>query len=264
VTGGGISRAAGVLRYEAGMMLRQKGMWLAYALVCLVYAGLPSFSRIVEGRAVRSPGETWRLAGQMVFQFNMLMTLVAGIIATDCLDRDYRTGVGELQCSAPLRRWPYILGKYFGALGAVLVPYLLWVALFGTAIVGLQLAPPPFLPALLVAYAAIAVPAHAFVVAFALACPLVVPLRMCQILFTGYWFWGNYLSPSVFPTLNGTLVTPSGVCAFQAFFGGFRPAARDWRFTPAEAWLNIAVLGLCVVGVLWLAERRLAWCARRS
>jgi ABC-2 type transport system permease protein len=264
VRSGDVSRAAGILRYEAGMIVRRKGMWLAYGLLYLLYAGLPTVSRLVENAVMVPPSQIWPLAGQMVFQFNMFMALVAGIIAADCLERDYRTGVSELQRSAPLRRWPYLLGKYLGALVALLAPYLLWIALLGTALVALRLAPPDFILALLAAFAAIAVPAHAFVVAFSVACPLVLPLRVYQILFTGYWFWGNYLSPKAFPTLNGTLVTPSGVYALEAFFGGFRWARRAEPHTPAEAWLNIAVLSLCVAGVLALVERYLAWRARQA
>jgi len=135
---------------------------------------------------------------------------------------------------------------------------------FGAAMVGLRLAPPAFLPWLVAAFAAIAIPAHAFVVALSMAGPLIAPLRVYQILFTGYWFWGNYLSPKAFPTLNGTLVTPSGVFAFQAFFGGFPWAKRAEQHTPAEAWMNLAALGLCVAGVIALAERYLAWRARRA
>ena len=41
-----------------------------------------------------------------------------------------------------------------------------------------------------------------FVVAFALACPVVMPPAVFQILFVGYWFWGNYMSPDIVPTLK--------------------------------------------------------------
>jgi ABC-2 type transport system permease protein len=239
-------------------------MWLAYGLACLVYTGMPSVSQALEKPAMLTPDEGWRFAGRVVFQFNMLMGLIAGVIAAECLERDYRTGMIELQRSTPLRRWACLLGKYLGALAALLAPYLLWIALFGTAMVGLRVAPPSFLPALLTAFAAIAVPAHIFVVAFSMALPLVVPLRVYQVLFLGYWFWGNYLSPKAFPTLNDTLVTPSGVYAFQAFFDGFRWAGRASQHTPAEAAMNMAVLGLCVMALFALVERYLAWSARRA
>ena len=60
-----------------------------------------------------------------------------------------------------------------------------------------------------------------------------------------------------FPTLNGTLLTPSGIFAMQAFFG-----AR--QYTPADAILNLAVLGLCIAAVLLLLERFLQREGRRA
>jgi ABC-2 type transport system permease protein len=260
----GVAGAAGVLRYEARMVLRRKGLWLAYGLSCLIYTWAPSIVRVIDRSVAIRPDQLSQLAGQLVFQFNMFMGLVAGIVASECLERDFRTGVSELQRSAPLGRWPYLLGKYLGTLAAVLLPYLLWVVLSGVALVGLGVVPPAFLPKLLAAFAAIATPAYAFVVALSMTGALLAPLRVYQILFTGYWFWGNYLEPRVLPTLNGTLVTPSGVFAFQAFFGGFLWGGHHDRRTPAEAWLNLAVLALCIVGALVAAERYLAWKARRA
>jgi hypothetical protein len=123
-------------------------------------------------------------------------------------------------------------------------------------------APPLFLPISLLAFLAINVPAYAFITAFSLACPLVMPLRVYQILFTGYWFWGNFLNPKAFPTLNGTLLTPGGRFAFEGFFGGF-----DWsttRHTPLEATLNLLVLAACIAIVLVGLERLLTWRAQKT
>jgi ABC-2 type transport system permease protein len=253
-----------VLRFEAAMILRRKSLWLATALVCFVYSAMPSVSRLLSAAAVLPRDGTWRLAGQLVFQFNMFMALTAGLIAADCLADERRTGVSELLRSAPLRRWPSLLAKYCAALLSLLAPYLLWVVLFGAAVVALRLAPPVFLPALLAAFAAIALPAYAFVIAFSLAVPLVLPLRVYQVLFTGYWFWGNYLDPRVIPTPSGTLFTPSGLLAFEAFFGGFRGPHHARLHTPAEAWLNLAILALAVAAVLVLVERGLAWRDRHA
>jgi hypothetical protein len=108
--------------------------------------------------------------------------------------------------------------------------------------------------ALPAAFLAITVPAFAFVVAFSLACPMVMPLPVYQILFVGYWFWANFIPPALFPTLNGTLLTPSGIFALQGFFGG--PASLGVqgavRYTPAQALLNLGVLGSCIVAILVL------------
>jgi len=41
-------------------------------------------------------------------------------------------------------------------------------------------------------------------------------------MFTGYRFWGNYILPEIFPTLNGTLLT----------------AAASWLHTPSSMTLR--------------------------
>ena len=104
----------------------------------------------------------------------------------------------------------------------------------------------------------------AFVVAFSLACPAIMPLRVYQILFTGYWFWGNFLSPQVFPTISGTLLNASGVYAQQGFFSGTLGQWRDRLYTASEAWLNILVLGLCAAAVLFTLDRYLVRQSRRA
>jgi ABC-type glycerol-3-phosphate transport system permease component len=113
------------------------------------------------------------------------------------------------------------------------------------------------------AFLAINIPASAFVVAFSLVIPLVMPIRVYQILFTGYWFWGNYLNPDVFPTLSGTLLTPGGRYALEAFFGTFNYSDGS-RYSKPEAWLNLLVLSTCVVLVLFSLDRYLAWQAAKA
>ena len=127
-------------------------------------------------------------------------------------------------------------------------------------------APIGFLAAVPVAFLAITVPAFAFVVAFSLACPLVMPFRVYQILFTGYWFWANFIPPRLFPTLNGTLLTPSGMYALQGFFSGKASLALDGRrlYTAAEAIENLSVLGLCIAAVLLLLGLHLRRQTRRA
>jgi ABC-type glycerol-3-phosphate transport system permease component len=124
-----------------------------------------------------------------------------------------------------------------------------------------------FIGILLVAFLGMAVPAHAFVVAFSLACPLVMPVRVYQVLFTGYWFWGNYLNPSAFPTISDTLLVPSGKYVMEGFLGGF-PAGSVQNsgplYTATDAALNLTVLAGCIVIVLFVLDRYLRQQARRA
>ena len=117
-----------------------------------------------------------------------------------------------------------------------------------------------------VAFLAITVPAFAFVVAFSLACPMVMPLSIYQILFTGYWFWANFIPPKLFPTLNGTLLTPSGMFAQRGFFGGQVSRALEGaaQYTPADAAANLAVLATCGAAILFLLDFYLGHLARRA
>lgn len=255
---------AGILRHEAAMILRRKGVWVAYGALYAFYGGLLLASGGTNRAPMTDAASAWQGAGMYAFQFNMFMVLVAGIVAADTLERDVRTGVSELQRSTPMGHAAYLTGKYLGAVTALLIPYLLWVTLFGAAVVGLGRAPIAFVPALLMGFVALGIPAYAFVVAFSLACPLVMPVRVYQILFTGYWFWGNYLSPKVLPTLNGTLVTPSGIHMMRRFFGGGRLATSLGPASPLDAWLNLALLGLCVAAVFLLLHRYLTWRERQA
>jgi hypothetical protein len=241
---------AGILRHEFGMSIRRPGLWLTYGLLSVFYS-IALFTPSPGGDVFLIPaGEDWLYAGDVMAMFNMFMPLVAGILAADRFQRDFRLNLRELQQSAPLSRPAYVLGKYFGVLLSVLLPILAWTILAGLLTIRLAGASPNFIPAILTAFLVIGIPAHAFVVAFSLACPLVMPLRAYQILFCGYWFWANYLNPNIFPTLNGTLLTPGGRFAVEAFFGSFQVAPGDALASPAQAYANLLVLALCIVAVL--------------
>jgi ABC-type transport system involved in multi-copper enzyme maturation permease subunit len=212
------------------------------------------------------PDQIWQEAGHTVFMFNIFLPLLAGILSADRMQRDVRSGVRELQRSAPLSLPVYILSKYLGVLASVLLPMFLLVLATGVVLVAKGLAPISLLWPLLLAFLSIAVPAHAFVVAFSLACPLVMPLRVYQVLFTGYWFWGNLLSPKAFPTISDTVLNAAGQYPLQAFFNvvydsTYRP---DVGFTPLQAVLNLAVLLGCIILALFTLDRYLCWQERRA
>jgi len=95
--------------------------------------------------------------------------------------------------------------------------------------------------------------AFAFVVAFSIACPLFMPVRVYQVLFVGYWFWGNYLSPEVFPTISGTLVVPSGKYALYGFFHGFPEFFSKFKqptVAVTQAIWNLIILFTIIIIVL--------------
>ena len=189
---------------------------------------------------------------------------MVGILSADRLQRDFRMGVRELQESTPLHLAEYTLGKYFGVLLASLTPVLIWLWLITGLFIAFGNAPIEFFFTMTLAFIAIMVPAFAFVTAFSLACPLIMPLRVYQILFTGYWFWGNYINPEMFPTLNGTLLTPSGMYSYQGFFGGFINSTEPLTYSASDAALNLIVLGLCIIAVMVVLNVYLQWQSRRA
>jgi ABC-2 type transport system permease protein len=255
-----VLRFLGILRYEYHMTVRRWGMWVAYGLLSLLIflAPNPNDPEIVTRDMV------WQYAGQTVFYFNVFMPIIGGIVAADRLHRDGHLGLRELQRSTPLSRWAYVLGKYCGTLLAVLTPIFLLILALSIGTLFINHAPLSILPAAGVAFLAMTVPAYAFVTAFSLACPLVMPLRVYQVLFTGYWFWGNFLDPEVFPTLNGTLLTPGGKFAFEGFFGGYLWAGQEaTRYAVRDAVLNLIVLALCIGAVLVCLERYQNWQSQR-
>lgn len=259
-----MSQFFGILRHEFIMHLRRPGMWIAYGLVLIFYSVTVMYPVPEEEVTILTDKQCWQFAGQMAFTFNLFLPVIVGILSADRLLRDFRQGIRELQESTPLSLATYTLGKYFGILAASLAPVLIWVWLISGLFIAFGNAPIYFLYTITVAFFAIMVPAYAFVIAFSLACPLIMPMRVYQILFTGYWFWGNYISPEFFPTLNGTLLTASGVYAYQGYFHGFINAAEPLKYSASDATLNLVVLGLSIVAVMVVLNYYLQWKSRRA
>jgi len=256
-----VSQFFGVTRHEFNMSIRRPGLWISYILLGLFYLITNLTPGLDASEDVILPDEVWYEAGHIVFMFNIFMPLLAGILSADRMQRDTRTGVRELQCSTPLSTSAYIVAKYLGVLLTVLAPMFVLVLMVGTALMAKGLAPLNFFGPLLLAFLSIAVPAHAFVVAFSLVCPLVMPLRVYQVLFTGYWFWGNLLSPKAFPTISDTLLNAVGQYPLQAFFGVFTDSTHkvEGGFTPPEAVLNLIVLTACIAVALFAVNQYLCW-----
>ncbi len=249
----------GVVRYEYRMAVCRWGMWLAFAL-----AGIPYALRL-ELRAGGAASPIWQTAGLLALDLNVLVPIVGGIVLADRLARDRLLGVRELLASVPLSRRSYVLGKYFGAVLAVLTPVLASVLLLGVACCALG-APLALIPAMLVAFLAINVPTYLFIGAFSLACPAVLPVRVYQVLFVGYWFWGNFLTPTFVPTVSDTWLNAAGKFAAKGFFLASVSQQLEAPSAGAltEAIGNIVVLVACAAAALFALERYLAWQERRA
>ncbi len=251
----------GLVRYEYRMTVQRWGMWLAFGMLYVLYGVslLASDEPLIEQGA-----QLWQVAGRIVFRTNLFMPLVGGIVVADQLYRDYRLGVRELQSSAPLGDGTYLIAKYLGALAGIMTPVVIFIFAVGMLTIPVYQAPIELGPMLLAAMLLLCLPAFAFVTIFSLACPLVMPVRVYQVLFTGYWFWGNFLSPQVMPTLSETALTPGGMWVFEGLFGGFAGAEAQSLHTATEAWLNLGVLAMCIVVAFIALRQFIAWQARRA
>ncbi len=249
-----------LIGYEYRMTVRRWGMWFAFGILFVVYG----VSFYAPGEPLIDPAiSLWQTAGQIVFRTNLFMPLVGGIIAADRLWRDYRLNIRELQRSAPIGGWTYLAAKYAGVVAGTLTPAAAFIGVVGVVSLFVHGAPPEFLLMLLVGFVALSVPAFAFVTIFSLACPLVMPVRVYQVLFTGYWFWGNFLSPKVIPTLSDTPLTPGGMWVFEGFFGGFTGSRASELASAGDAVLNLVVLASCIAAAFIALERYMAWQTQR-
>jgi ABC-2 type transport system permease protein len=261
-----MARFWGLARYEYRMSIQRWGIWVILGLLFAFYSANAVMVDVKPGDQPWqiSDIELWQTAGLLAFSLNLFSPLVAGIALADRMQRDVRLGVDELLSSTGLTRRAYILGKYAGGLFSMLTPMFLMMSLMGllTVITGAPLA---FLGRLMLGFLAINVPAFAFVAIFSMGFPLVMPVRVYQVLFTGYWFWGNFLNPAVFPTLSHTLLAPGGRYALEAFFGTHFGAAPGYVApTALDAVLNLAMLATCIVVAMFLLDRYLAWRASRD
>jgi ABC-2 type transport system permease protein len=247
-----MSQFIGVMRHEFKMAVKRPGMWIAYAVLYVFYS-ITVFAPSEVGEALpATTREMWQHAAMIMFYANMFMVLLGGILAADRLQRDYRLGVRELQLGSPIRQFTYLLAKYFGVLAAVISPMFLFVMAYAGYYV-VRGVPPLFLAIMPVVFLVMGGTAFAFVVAFSIACPLFMPVRVYQVLFVGYWFWGNYLSPEVFPTISGTLVVPSGKYALYGFFHGFPEFFSKFKqptVAVTQAIWNLIILFTIIIIVL--------------
>ncbi|MEV7625191.1 hypothetical protein [Actinoplanes sp. NPDC089786] len=238
-------------RYELRMMLRKRSLWVSLGVIVVLLAAVGS-QQVREVIRQDDPKGAM-LSGALLV--NIFLPVAYGCLLADRLVRDHRLGVAAILDATPASPVARLTGKYLGVCAAVTAPVAL--AYFGFA-VAYAIASGRFaaLGWALAAFALVLLPAVLFVGAFALAVPLVVPAPLFRVLFVGYWFWGNSITPDTMPTLAHSIVTPIGSYPMQELLG-FRirggetiagpvpGAALNFlrpEATPVTAWLSIGVL----------------------
>ena len=88
-----MSQFLGVTRHEFNMSIRRPGFWIAYVLLGSFYAVSVFAPSPDDSNYIIRPEHIWSEAGHIVFMFNIFLPLLAGILAADRLQRDFRIGV---------------------------------------------------------------------------------------------------------------------------------------------------------------------------
>jgi hypothetical protein len=209
----------GALRYEFLMQVRRISLWIGMLLLCTLVFRHFDYFYLGNGRATSARASIASWASIIVLFF----PLGAGLLLADRLARDGKTRVDELLDTVPHSLLARLARKYLGGVLATLVPILL-IYLVGVALIVTHWSDLGAIPLAFAIFSLTTGVAVLFVGAFSIACTTVLWPVLYQFLFVGYWFWGNFLNPHLgIPTLNGTLLTPSGRYIISGFFPSLIP-----------------------------------------
>jgi hypothetical protein len=250
----------GALRYEFGMQLRRRSVWVVLALFAALLLPLWAlwaqqdlyghFSRETQTWIPPDPADavlTWAMF------VTWLLPVGVGLVLADRLARDRTTHVGEVLDTVPGSLGARLAGKYLGSTLATLVP----VALLYAAVIVFVLTQTPsqrIIPLAARVFAAVVLPGCLFAAGFAVAVPVVLRVPVYQFLFIGYWFWANLMTPKIgFPSPVATMLNATGPWALEGFFG------YQWLFlrlhpTAAQAYTSVALLvglGFAAIAGAW-------------
>ncbi len=234
------------------MQIRRRSVWLVLGLL-----GAYMLRVLVDQNGRVDTIE--QLVPEWAWLLQVLCPIAVGVLLADRFPRDRRTQVQDILEATPAADWLRLLGKYFGATAATLVPVLIlyslgliWLAGSYDVSTVLRLAVP--------AFALICLPGLLFIAAYSVCVPIVMKVPLYQFLFIGYWFWGNLMPPQIMPTLRDTWLAPIGIVAEQSFFGIFNEGQTpNWR--PVDGVISVCLLlafgaAALVAGVLVLRWQR--------
>ncbi len=235
----------GVLRYEFLMQTRRPVVWLVLVLVAL----LSSFP-FLQGLPTELTG--LEVAAGVTHFMNTFMPIAFGILLSDRLPRERRLNTNELLASFPSSAGTRLWGKFLGAAAATALP-LSALYLIVAGILAIQRGDASILAFELPLLILTVLPGLIFVGTFSLLCTEMLPVPLYAVLFIGYWFWGNVVSPRRIPTPACTPLTPIGGFAEHGILGtpGGLCSGLIPPITPAQGWLSIALLiGVAAIAML--------------
>jgi ABC-type Na+ efflux pump permease subunit len=234
----------GVIRYEFAMQARRVSLWIVSALLGIIpliqFNSTNNYTHDANLPVTHANIVVVEAAGAAT-----IFALGAGLILADRLRRDRTTRMLDVLRAAPVSDRLRLAGKYLGATLATLLPLtLLYVVGFACLVVHWHDA--TILPLALAGYIAFVLPAVFFVSAFSIACTSVLWPPLFQFLFVGYWLWDSLDPKGPIPTLDGTVLSPSGRLTMTGLFHFTPFRTTDLSYYPqASVWLgsaNIAAL----------------------
>lgn len=248
----------GAIKYEFKMQLSRRSLWIVFiAFAALYFRNFLTDILHPELSGIISLPLT-ALTIQGMFLTNVLLPIPFGIFLADRLPRDGRTRVDELFMSMPGALSTRILGKYFGSVLATLVPMSITYAIL-TGFLLYYTHNIAALPLVLISFVVMVLPGLLFIAAFSIACPAILWVPLYQVLFIGYWFWGNDFSPANgIPTLSATMLTPIGSYTSTGILG---VKVLSWipNVTALQGIASILLLLSITVLVLYILWHYLRW-----
>jgi ABC-2 type transport system permease protein len=247
----------GVVRYEFKMQARRRSLWIVFAGITLIMLAAMPGPLINAGQNFKGMTLLQQVA-TVTLDINWLPVIGIGIFLADRFPRDRSHRVDELFESMVGTLNTRLVGKYLGCLLGTLFPAFLAYC-FDMILLAYIKHTLLVLPLSLVTYIAIVVPGVCFVTAFTLACTSLMWVPLYQILFIGYWFWGNMLGPRTgLPTLSTTILTPRGSFIGAGLFG-ISPLNGMQGTTPFLGIASLLLLLLIPLLVMLLFYRYLKW-----
>jgi hypothetical protein len=248
-----LSAFGGVVRYEFAMQARRVSLWIVSALLGIIpliqFNNTANYTHDANLPVTHANIVVVEAAGAAT-----IFALGAGLILADRLRRDRTTKMADLLRTTSISDWTRLLGKYLGATLATLLP-LTFIYVVGVVCLAFHWGDVTILPLLLAGYAAFVLPAVLFVAAFSIACTAVLWPPLFQFLFVGYWLWDSLDPQGPIPTLDGTVLSPSGRLTMTGLFHFTPFRTTDLSYYPqASVWLGIAniaaLLGAAALALL--------------
>lgn len=248
----------GVMRYEFKMQARRRSLWIVFAGIALIMlAALPG-NLINSGRNFGGTTLLQQVAS-VTLDISWLPMIGIGIFLADRFPRDKSNRVDELFEATVGTLNTRLAGKYLGCLLGTLLPAFLAYC-FDIILLAYFKRTLLVLPLSLVTYTTIVVPGACFITAFTLACTSLMWVPLYQLLFVGYWFWGNMLGPGAgLPTLSSTILTPRGSFIGAGLFGISPLNGGTQGAAPLLGISSMLLLLLIPLLVMLLFYRYLRW-----